>query len=628
MRFNHIAFKTALVLTSAALAATQPAGDSPLSAPPNGPRHEDPTWHALVGATVHVAPGQSLDGATVVIRAGRITDILVPRAGGQAPAPPRGARVWDYTGLHLYPGLIDPAVDVDAPTPDPDAPGTHWNAKVTPQRSALDGYGIDDKAATALRSMGFVAARISPKGGVFRGTSAVVSLAKAPGDSSEQKPPVYRRRVDHVLAFERAARGSGGTDPNAGYPSSTMGAIALIRQTFLDADWQIAAREAGATIARNAIDALDRDHPLVFDVSNELDALRAIKIAREFDRPVVVLGSGSEYKRLDAIRDAHVPFIVPLRFPKKPQIDSIGAADAVSLGDMMAWEQAPTNPRRLDDAGVVVSLTTGKLTKGQKFRDNLRTAIKNGLGEDRALAMLTTNPAKLLGVDDSLGTIETGKIASILVADAPIFDKKTKIRDLWIDGRRHEINPPPPIDVAGTWDFTFGADPAHDGTLIITQDDAGKVSIKSEKTDDRPSIKARDIKLADNRLSYLVDVPDPDSDANEVVIASAIVEGDSMLGQVMTPDGRIMAWTGTRRPPEDDAKHEDEPDNEPPAEASDPDDENAPNDEDAEPPDVPDLPGYPFGPYALKHPPEQPHSVLISGATIWTSGPAGVIENG
>ena len=214
------------LLTLALLAAPLVAQDSPLTEPPNGPRRIDPGWHALVGATVHPEPGGAIEGATVVVRDGRIVSV------GWAP-PPAGARVWDLTGLHVYPAFIDAWVEVDAPRPKKGAAGEHWCPVVTPRRSALDGPGIDAKTAKQLRELGFAAAAIAPRGGVFRGEAALVSLAEPDPEPGADPPPVYSPRAYQAVSFE--SKGGDG-----GAPNSEMGAIALVRQVLLDAVWTAA----------------------------------------------------------------------------------------------------------------------------------------------------------------------------------------------------------------------------------------------------------------------------------------------------------------------------------------------------------------------------------------------------
>src|SRR5690606_13820764 len=353
---------------------------------------------------------------------------------------------------------IDAFVEVEVPAPAADEPGRHWNDAVTPQRRALDGAGVDGETAGALRKMGFGAAGISPSGGIFRGSTAVVSLAEAPGDASQGRPPVYAEGVFHQLSLN-TNRGQ--------YPGSQMGTIALIRQTLIDTDWQRKVGGAGGDTEYSSLEALhDTQRPLLFDVDSELEVIRAAKIAREMQRPVAIAGSGSEFQRLEALvreREASggaeaLPLIVPLAFPEAPDVSSVGKAESTDLGEMLRWEQAPTNPRRLVAAGFEVSLTTSKTPSSAGgrggFLKNLNKAIEYGLSEDDALAMITTRPAALLGVDDRLGTVEAGRIANLVVVDGPLFDGG-KIMDVWIDGRRHEINRPEDASIVGTWDATL-----------------------------------------------------------------------------------------------------------------------------------------------------------------------------
>ncbi|MFQ5844325.1 MAG: amidohydrolase family protein, partial [Planctomycetota bacterium] len=503
---------------------------TPQTPPPNGPRRIDPAWHALTGATVHVGPATVREKATVVVREGRIVSVSA------GPAPP-GARVWDCAGRHVYAGFIDAYVEVDAPLPDPKTPGRHWNRGVTPERSALDGKGLDPKTAEALRKMGFCAAAISPKGGVFRGRAALVSLAAPDPDPSRPRPPLYADGVYGAVAFETAPR------DEARYPTSQMGAIALIRQTLLDADRRRMPGGDGGPDPRpppSALDALGPGTPLLFDTADELEALRAARIGTEFGRRSILLGSGLEFRRLPAVAAAWSDVVVPLRFPEPPPVSSVGEADAVDLRTLMTWEQAPTNPRRLAAAGLRVSLTTSRLEQRPKFLEHLRTALRHGLGPDDALAMLTTRPAALLGVTDRLGTVEPGKIADLVVCDGPVFAKKTKVLDVWIDGRRHEIHPPPEPELEGEWTITL--DPPVEGDRGLKIGSGPEITVRAG---DR-TVKARDVRYADRRLHFVFD----HTDFGEAgfFTMSAVLEGGVLRGHGVRASGRRFGWTATRRP--------------------------------------------------------------------------------
>ncbi len=532
------------------LAPAQPTSGSPLAPPTNGPKHADPGYSAIVGATVHVSPDESYEQATIVIRDGRIVSVqaaATPRGDGKPnpPPAPAGARVFDATGLHVYAGLIDAYVEVDAPKPDAGSPGMHWNTLVTPHRAALDGAGIAESDKESLRALGFVAAAAAPKGGVFRGSGAVVSLAPTPADKSLGEPPVYNTHAFHSLGFETSGWSSGA------YPTSHMGVMALLRQTLIDADWE---RSVAGTKLDTAPSALTPLHaiaaPLLFDADDPLEALLARRIQREHDTGhVLIVGGGSEYQRLDPIAKMDATLVVPLRFPDKPDVSSIGSIDAIDLDRLMAWEQAPTNARRLVAAGADVCITTSKLPKGQKFAANIRNAIKHGLSERDALAALTTNPAKALGVADKLGTIQNGKVASLVVADGPLFDEDTTILDVWTDGQRHVVNEPQGDSLAGEWDLVIDA--GIRATLTITDPKSpgkkGKPKVKLTSEDSTGATTEHDagaVSADHDSLSFTVKLPALAGDSP--IIFSGVLSDGALTGAMMRPAGAPAQWRATR----------------------------------------------------------------------------------
>ncbi|XAM00168.1 amidohydrolase family protein [Phycisphaeraceae bacterium D3-23] len=601
----------------------QPTSEGPLAQPPNGVRHADPTWHVLTGATVHVRPGEVLEDASVEMRDGRIVHV------GVGLEPPAGARVWDMSGRHIYAGLIDAYVEIDVPALV-DGPGRHWSGYVTPERSVLTGDGVSEGKASSLRAIGFVAAGVVPDGGIFRGQTAVVSLGEHANDASEDGPPVFREGVFHAVAFE-TARGDS-------YPSSGMGTLALIRQTIFDANWQRGEREAGRLDdPANCLDTLaDAEVPLLIRAEDEMETLAAGGLSRELERPVVVLGSGLEFRRLDAVVADGLPMILPVAFPEAPRVATVGQADSVDLKTLMTWEQAPTNPRRFDAAGLSVSLTTHGLKHAGLFHERLRYAMRHGLDADRALAMLTTTPAQLLGVEQHLGTIEAGKAASLLVCDGLLFEEETTIQDVWVDGRRYEIEAETDGDFDGEWKLAVGDLEIH-LTIVGTK-------ITAREGDAEGA--ARAVSIDHDRLHFILDDED---DGTGSYLMQGVLEGDAMTGVGMSAAGEAFQWTAVRTGAVEDGESGDAGDDEAEDEHGDEDapggadaaaDEAAEDDgeegdavdtadvdDDTGPIEVPEAIHYPFGPYAVEVLP-QSRAMLITGATIWTSGEAGIIENG
>jgi hypothetical protein len=420
-------------------------------------RAKPPRVHALVGARIVVAPGRVIESGTVVLRDGVIVAV------GEKVEAPADARVWDLKGRTIYPGLVE-AYSVRAWPPlkdgDKRPEGALPNAQVHPERD-MTAWAVDDAAAKRLREAGFGAALVAPKDGILRGTSVVVEL----GDGSETRSLLRQGVAQHAQLKAAGRREGGGT-----YPVSTMGAIALFRQTLMDAAWY---GKAQAAYAKNpaqerppvepALASLGRvasgDQLIVFETDDVLDTLRVAKVVRELQLHAIVVGNGEEYKRLDSVRRTGFPHILPVAFPKAPKVE--GAGDATTdLEALRHWDAAPDNPRLMLGTGLTVAFTTYRLDDPKALYANLARAIQRGLRPEQALAALTTTPAQLLGLSGRLGTVETGKIANLVVVDGDLFVAKPKLREVWVDGDRYEIKESKPgaaatVEQAGSWDLTI-----------------------------------------------------------------------------------------------------------------------------------------------------------------------------
>ncbi len=435
-------FLASLSLLWSAFASPSVAAD-PSTVPVAGLRENTPQYHAFVGAKIHVAPGRVLDRATLVVRDGVITAV------GTDVNVPRGAVVWEVAGRTIYPGFID--ADGEQTVEPPTTADGAWNRYVTPQLRLDALYQPSTDTNKKLRSQGIALRAVAPAGGIVKGTGVLATTGDAGANTTIVRP---QTALYLKLAPPRQSRG---------FPNSPMGAVALVRQTLLDAQWHARAWEAYRTtpglpkpetnealVALN--DLLARKLPIVIDAPDVLYFLRADALGREFDLPVVVRGSGQEYQRLDAVRAAGRSVLLPVDFPKPPNVADAEAAMAVSLERLMHWDAAPENPGRLAAAGVKIALTTRGLSDAASFGAAVRKTIERGLAPEQALRALTTAPAEILGVADRFGTLEVGKSATFSIVEGDWFaDAKAKVHDLWIAGRRHAVQSPVFADVRGRW---------------------------------------------------------------------------------------------------------------------------------------------------------------------------------
>lgn len=571
--------------------------------PAVGIRQNTPSVHAFTNARIVTAPGKTIEKGTLVVRNG-----LIEQVGANVAIPP-DARVWDLSGATMYPGLIDSYSDVGMPKkpqqgqdqkPEPRGSTQHWNSNVNASVNADQIFSPDAKAAEKLRGMGFTSAFVVPQKGIFRGNAALMSLGEGTSNQLLIKP-----RIAQLVTFES----SNGDE----YPNSLMGSIALIRQTVIDARWYKAAMDATAkgpseqrpefVADLSALeDAAAGRQPVLFESTDEISLLRASRIAKEFSLKAWVRGSGYEYRRLDAVRQTGMPILLPLNFPETPSVQTQEDALSVSLLDLRNWDEAPENPKRLHDAGVPFVLTTATLKDAGSFASNLRKAIERGLPADAALAALTTAPAKLFGVDKQIGTLNQGKIANFVITDGDLFSEKTRIRETWIDGKRYEVKPKPESDPRGTWKLSFAGAPVDTALIVLKGEvDGLQATIKARGKE----TKATNASYSEMRLA--VSFHGDSVGLSGVVRMSGTLSSGKLIGNGELADGSVFKWSGSMS-------------------------ESLKQDPDTSKPKQPVMasfpPVYPPGEFGRTKIPAQPVKLLLRGATIWTCGAKGIIENG
>ncbi len=558
-------------------------------------------FHALVGARVVTAPGQVLESATIVIRNGLITAV------GRDLRAPAGARVWDLKGQTIYPGFIDAHADLgtEAIAQGGDVGPTHWNPQVRAWYSTSANLKDDSTRRSGLRSLGFGTALLVPKQGLFRGKASVVNL----GDVGA-RDRVLRADLVQSIGFQRSFA-LGGT-----YPNSTMGTIALMKQTFMDAEWYIRARAAydkggRSTLPPETSEALaalagvvQGAQPVLFQTESEEEYLRAYKLASDYKLIPWFRGSGQEYRLVDVLKGRTQPLIIPLNFPDAPDVSSPEAALNASLTALRHWYLAPTNPAQLATAGVPFAITTDGLSSITQFLPNLRIAVTRGLAADKALAALTTVPAAWLGIERTHGTIAVGKVANLVVTDGDLFTQDASVRDVWVQGTRYGVTRPPQIDPRGTWAIASEEQGAAKATLRL-EGPINRIRGTIEMGTGRPITLTTTRVIAETGRIEATFNGEPLGYEGTVLLTGS-VRGEEFFGWMAMPNGADPSYRGTRTEPF-----------EGPARGA----------VAAKVPAI-DLPFIrPSMEFGRSAPPAQPAILLVRNATVWTQGPQGKLEN-
>ncbi len=548
---------------------------------PSKALHRNPprAW-ALTNATIHAAPGKTIEDGTVVMRDGIITGV------GAKVKIPKQATIIDMDGKHIYAGFIESWLDVKTVKKDTSLQA-NWNSNMRAYLKGADLFHPKEKSLKELHGLGFTTAHVTPKGGIFQGSSGLVQLG--------QIPKVLSNNVAQVVEY--AAGGWGAKE----YPTSLLGAIAFIRQGFLDADWYSKSQgilakypdgnepiQADRSLEELSI-AKRNKQPFVFRTGNELYIDRSSNIADEFELNLWIMGNGYEYRRIEEMPASFM--IVPLNFPAKPDVVDPQNALQYSTEQLKHWDMAPDNAAKLADAGFQFALTSAELKDKKDFRKNLSRAVNRGLNESAALAALTTNPAKEFGQAKRLGKVAPGFIANLVVTDGNYFDEKSKVQSVWIDGNEYEVAPDPLVDAVGDWTLIEGS---NSWTLSVKAD-GGSLNVDEKK------LKLANYKLDQDRISFSVNADTILQ--KDVTRFKGTISGGKATGYVFYPDGSSSDWTAVL----DSIKTE---------KGKKSKKESASNLSLV----------FPEGAYGLDEDVPSPKTILINDATIWTSGEKGVLK--
>ena len=555
--------------------------------PYNGIKDQRDGWYAFTNATVIPQAGEQINNATLVIKEGRIVSIT---AGGSVPA---GAVEIDAEGKYIYPSFVDAYAEYGLPEAKPagdrprmqpqmisNKPGAYaWNEALKPEFRAHEHFQPNAKAAGSFRAMGFGALSSHQKDGISRGSSAIVSL----GDGRPHEL-VIKTQGAHYMSFRKGVS-------TQSYPNSLMGIIALLRQTYLDADWYNTNEPDDLNLSLAAWNEM-QDLPQIFAVGDWQEALRAQRIADEFDKSYIIKGTGDEYQRLEDLKATGASFIIPVKFPDAYDVADPYAAHQLSLTQLRHWEMAPNNASQLANEGITFAITSEGHKKAKDFFAALRQSIEHGLSAEAALRALTSTPAELLGVADHIGTLTTGKWANLLITSKPLFTKGCQIHHNWVQGEPFVLKPLDSPDLTGSYALIAGA-----RTYNLTVDEKGAKIQISEEVELKVKYESKDGTIS---LSF------PQDEGGPMMRLSGIIDGNNWTGRGQNGAGQWIDWTAERTAAGETAEDR--------------------AGKIAEEKSYVSRNTYPYGAFGWEETPAA-ETVIIRNATLWTNEEDGRLEN-
>ncbi|WP_435254946.1 amidohydrolase family protein [Tenacibaculum sp. A30] len=401
--------------------------------------------YAFTNATIYVTPNQVIKKGTLLVKDGKVVSV------GKSVSIPNEAQTIDLDGKSIYPSFVDVYTTFGIEKPkreggrgqgpqyDAGRKGYYWNDHIRPDVDAAAEFNFDAKKAKELLSLGFGAVNTHVADGIMRGNGMLVALN--PNNTDAYR--ILDKKSGNYLSFSKSVKS------RQSYPTSRMGTMALLRQTYLDADWYANGNAKNTDLALEALNN-NKNLPQIFNAGGYLDNLRADKIGDEFGIQYTILGGGNEYERINDIKATNATYILPINFRKAYDVSNPFLTDKIALSDMRAWNQEPSNPAVFAQNKIPFALTTHDLKNVKDFNANLQKAIAHGLDKTTALEALTTVPANILN-NTKIGNLKAGSYANFLITSGDIFDSKTTLFENWVQGAKNVINPMDIKDITGNY---------------------------------------------------------------------------------------------------------------------------------------------------------------------------------
>lgn len=421
MKKNISGFIRSLCLISLPIFCGAPSAFSQ-SVPAPAPAQSQSVY--LTHATIHTGKGTVLNDATIAFDKGKITFL------GESPSfktDETMGKVIDCTGKQIYPGIIAPYTkagldEIEAVRATNDYAET---GSYNPDVRAIVAYNTDSRVTPTLRSNGILFAQTVPLGGIISGTSAIVQLDAWNWEDALVKEDGIWMNWPSMVSGGGWWGNPGPFQENKNYDKQAAAIFDYFREAKSYAQ---EAKHVKTNLRFEAMKPLfNQTATLYIAAAGAKEMQHAIAFAEELGLRIVLAGARDSYQIANELARKKIPVILdnPHSLPTFPEEDV---------------NQPYKTPAELQKAGVLFCLSIpGRFWEERNLMFEAGTAVAWGLSKEEALAAITSNTAKILGVDDKIGALETGKSASLIVSSGDVLDMKSSvIEHAFIDGR--EIN--------------------------------------------------------------------------------------------------------------------------------------------------------------------------------------------
>lgn len=533
LRLHLVLLLSFTVLHTTAFAQSDPTGTSAVT-----------RTYAITNATVVIKPGSEMKDATVVIKDGLILNV------GKNVTIPNDAEVIDAAGLYVYAAFIDGLSNTGAKRPanlprpqnlfTPDPPNDY--AGITPENSVTAQLDIKSGSINNMRKLGFGISHTAPYGRMLPGSGSLILLK----DATHMDEMILSKDVALYAQFVGA--------PGA-YPGNILGIMAKWRNLYRNAeqhkDHVALYAENPSGLPRPVNDrvslafhpVIDQSKAVMFDVSSMLDVRRAMRLQNDLGFKLIVAGVEQAWDIMDELKSTGTPIFLSLDLPDAPKEnkdeDKSEEVKGLEAKRLDFYNLYVSQAGKLQAEGIKFGFSS-KGASGGKIKKNLLTMIENGLSQDDALAALTTNPASMLGIDKMTGTVESGKMANLLVSTAPYFTKDSQVKMVFVDGDRHDYEVKEKKEkkeddatedapeasaggdpLVGSWTYSFITPGGEQGGKMIIKKEDGKYSGILTSDDGEPDNDMNNMSFQNGELAFDFSI-DAGGQAAEIVVVGVV----------------------------------------------------------------------------------------------------------
>ena len=387
------------------------------------PASKQTTAIAIEGATAHLGDGTVINNSLIMFENGKITFV------GSANAKiARKGKIINAKGKHVYPGFI--AANTTLGLGEIDAVKASIDEReigtMNPHIRSIVAYNAESKVVESMRPNGVLMGQITPRGGIISGTSTVVQFdAWNWEDAALKVDDGIHMNWSNSITFGRWWAGEDpGAKANRNYPKS----IKKLEKYIDDAKIYLQGNRNPKNLEFEAIEGLlNGTKKLFVHTKGEREITDAIRFANKYNFKLVIVGGDNAYKVANLLVQNKVPVIIE-------------RAHRIPSGDDSDYDFSYKLAKLLLDKGITVAVGMN----GQMERMNTRnlpfyvgTYAAYGIDKEQALKMITSNSAKILGIDDKVGTLAVGKDATLFISKGDALDMRTNIiSEAFIQGRK------------------------------------------------------------------------------------------------------------------------------------------------------------------------------------------------